>query len=908
MALYTEPQTAGPVQKLFELSVDMLGEAVDGYFTRLNPAWERTLGWTSAELMATPFISFVHPDDVDATVKRATEFSGPGVSTASVFENRYRTRDGAYRNLEWTTTGDGAALYFVVKDVTERRTSEAASKLAARVGAQQLAVSSLGQRHAGLSGLLQDAADALCSALDADMTAVFEQTAAGVAFVRAGAGEPIPPPPIPGTATSRRSFALIRNAGRPLLSDDIRRDERFAGPTLRALGMVSIVAAPIGTVADGFGFVGAASRREAAFSKADLAFVQSVANALSAAVDRDRALAKVDEAELRRKNLWELSLDLLAVFAADGNFLEVNEAWERTLGWKRDDLLGRPSADFVNPEDEDATKSTVRADGSVPEVVNRFRAKDGSWRRLLWSVREAPDGDSYAVAKDITEIYEERELALKNEAQLNEAQRIARIGSWETDLRSENFTISESLRSMLALDSLTVSFADVFERVHPDDRAYVESRFAESTVDPAPAEFRAVLPDGSVRIVSSQVESVIEDGRVVLLRGMVQDVTEPRTRELALKRSEERFRQGFENAPIGMNLVDPASGRFVRVNEAFCRFLDRPAEDLLTLTVIDVGHPDEAARETEALERLATGEMGEYACEKRYVRPDGSVVWGSLSVSSALDAEGRVDVMFGQVMDITEHKEREAATNRELAEVGWLREIRQAFEDDRFELYAQPIIEIATGHIVQRELLIRMRSREGELVPPGDFLPAAEKYGPIKEIDRWVIDQAAEIAASGLDVSVNVSGVSLGDPLLVTHIETELESADADPSRLVFEITETALIEAGEAALHVTERIRALGCRFALDDFGTGYGGFHQLKTLPLDFLKIDLEFVRGAVNSEADRHVISALVSLAKGFDLETVAEGVEDQETLELLRKIGVDYAQGFHLGRPAPLESYE
>jgi PAS domain S-box-containing protein len=355
-----------------------------------------------------------------------------------------------------------------------------------------------------------------------------------------------------------------------------------------------------------------------------------------------------------------------------------------------------------------------------------------------------------------------------------------------------------------------------------------------------------------------------------------------------------------------MSLVDPASGRYVRVNQAFCRFLGRSADELVGLRTTDVTHPDSVEADKRALKGLAAGELTGHVTEKRYVRPDGSVVWGALSVSVALAADGSIDVFFGQVMDITESKEREAEVNAQLAEVAWLGEIKQAFEEGRFELHAQPIVDVATGAVINHELLIRMRDHDGELVPPGDFLPAAEKYGPIRDIDRWVISRAAEIAAEGMDVAVNVSGVSLGDPSLATHIEDELERTGADPSRLVFEITETALIEAGEGAVQLTQQIRKLGCRFALDDFGTGYGTLQHLKTLPLDFLKIDVEFVRGAVASAEDRHLIAAVVSLARGFGLRTVGEGVEDQETLELLAEMGVDYAQGFHLGRPAPLDT--
>jgi len=320
---------------------------------------------------------------------------------------------------------------------------------------------------------------------------------------------------------------------------------------------------------------------------------------------------------------------------------------------------------------------------------------------------------------------------------------------------------------------------------------------------------------------------------------------------------------------------------------------------------MDVTHADDIDDDVESIQRFAVGREEERQAEKRYIRPDGRVVWGALSVSVAHDEDGSVDVMFGQVVDITERKEHEKAMRLQLDEVAWLSEIREAFADDRFELHAQPIIDIATGAVAEHELLIRMLDREGRLIAPDAFLPAAEEYGVIREIDRWVISRGADLALGGKDIAINVSGVSLSDPTLLDHIDSQLARTGVDPSQLIFEITETALVQAADRGARLVKAIRERGCRLALDDFGTGYGGFHQLKSLPLDFLKIDQEFVRDALTDESDRHVIWAVVNLARGFDLKTVGEGVENQETLELLAEMGVDYAQGFHLGAPKRIE---
>ena len=266
--------------------------------------------------------------------------------------------------------------------------------------------------------------------------------------------------------------------------------------------------------------------------------------------------------------------------------------------------------------------------------------------------------------------------------------------------------------------------------------------------------------------------------------------------------------------------------------------------------------------------------------------------------------DGNVDVLFSQTVDITDRRAREEEMRAELAQVAWVREIHAAFAEDRFELHGQPIVEVATGEVVQHELLLRMRGSDGALIAPGEFLPAAEQYGVIRDIDRWVISRGAELAAGGMSVQVNLSGTSMGDVGLIDEIDRALERTGAEPSRMVFEITETEVIQNVDTARRLAQALRERGCRFALDDFGTGFAGISSLKTLPLDYLKIDRGFVSDLCTSETDRRVLAATLDLASAFGLQTIAEGVEDQATLDLLRDSGVDYVQGFFLGRPAPV----
>jgi diguanylate cyclase (GGDEF)-like protein/PAS domain S-box-containing protein len=244
------------------------------------------------------------------------------------------------------------------------------------------------------------------------------------------------------------------------------------------------------------------------------------------------------------------------------------------------------------------------------------------------------------------------------------------------------------------------------------------------------------------------------------------------------------------------------------------------------------------------------------------------------------------------------------------ARITWAERIREALEEDRFTLYAQPIVELRTREVRQHELLLRMLDEQGEVIPPASFIAVAERFDLMQDIDRWVVARAirmmGEQLRAGREVvfEVNISGSSTGDPELLTIIEHELRESGVDPVNLVLEVTETTAVANIPRAQQFAGRLAELGCRFALDDFGAGFGSFYYLKHLPFDLLKIDGEFVRSCTTSQTDQLLIRAVVDIARGMGKKTIAEYVGDDETLELLRELGVDYAQGFHIGHPAPL----
>jgi EAL domain-containing protein (putative c-di-GMP-specific phosphodiesterase class I) len=237
----------------------------------------------------------------------------------------------------------------------------------------------------------------------------------------------------------------------------------------------------------------------------------------------------------------------------------------------------------------------------------------------------------------------------------------------------------------------------------------------------------------------------------------------------------------------------------------------------------------------------------------------------------------------------------------------WLARLRRALREDLFVLHYQPIVSLREGTVSHYEALVRLADDpDGLLVPPCDFLPAAERYGLIQEIDRMVIAKVLaligeELADRDARVAVNLSALSITDRGMLAHIEQELTRRRVDPERLIVEVTETAAISDMSRAQTFCEGVHTLGSSVALDDFGAGFGSFKYLKQLPFRYLKIDGDFIRTLPSSHKDQLVVQALVSVARGMGKQTIAEYVGDEPTMRLLRDYGVDYAQGFEVGRP-------
>ena len=301
----------------------------------------------------------------------------------------------------------------------------------------------------------------------------------------------------------------------------------------------------------------------------------------------------------------------------------------------------------------------------------------------------------------------------------------------------------------------------------------------------------------------------------------------------------------------------------------------------------------------------------------------------SVGVSIGLATFGGEGMSVGDVFSIVDgacYVAKDLGRNRihvyspddtELAErtgqMNWVGRITRALEENRMRLYRQAIVALdgETGRTERHyEVLLRMQDETGRQISPAAFIPAAERYNLMPTIDFWVIRNAFESYAGlstqshGCNLSINLSGATLGDERLLPYIREQLQRCAVPPTAVCFEITETTAIAKLASATVLIQELKQLGCRFALDDFGSGMSSFGYLKNLPIDFIKIDGAFVRDVDSDPIDRAMVEAINNIGHVMGIKTIAEFVETEAIAAVLRDLGVDYAQGYYVGRPEPL----
>ncbi len=241
--------------------------------------------------------------------------------------------------------------------------------------------------------------------------------------------------------------------------------------------------------------------------------------------------------------------------------------------------------------------------------------------------------------------------------------------------------------------------------------------------------------------------------------------------------------------------------------------------------------------------------------------------------------------------------------------IHWVPLIRDALANNKFKLVFQPVLSLKDKSVPHYETLIRMVGDDGNLIPPNNFIPVAEKMGLIHDIDLWVVNHAIDILRDlpekfrDASLGINLSSYAFQDTALLPMLKEKLEKTGVRPEKIVFEITETAAIANYSQTREMIMNIRQLGCRFALDDFGSGFSSFNYIKEFPVDFLKIDGAFITNLTSDPVDQTLVKSMIEIAKTLNKEIIAEFVENKDILDLLIQYGADFAQGYFIGKPLP-----
>jgi len=617
--------------------------------------------------------------------------------------------------------------------------------------------------------------------------------------------------------------------------------------------------------------------------------------------------AVVDRAEqLARTGTWEWDLESDELLWSDNMY--------RLLGVEPGEVT--PSPEYVlsrmHPADQDRVAGEVdaaRRDGRLPNVTYRITWRDGGvrWLRSLSELAEKKDGQALRMVgavQDVTELVEAQRATAESLTLVETLQETAPIGFALVDRELRVVRMNSVLAAINGAPveeqigrPVAELVPDIWSQMEPVYRRVLDT--GEPVVNLEVVRVRALAQDRRHWLASYY--PVVVDDEIIGVGVVVTDVTE--------RAEAEHFRSTVMDTMVeGLYALDD-EGRVAFMNSAAERILGWTEDELRGKSMHDVvhfQHADGSPHPAEDCPLLHVRQLGKPTrrSHEAFTRKDGTICPVSYSAAplrNGWKANGVV-VVFRDARDEQDEQER---IRRELDTLAWVGRIRDAIDDDRLMLHSQPILPL-TGGKPSQELLLRMIGVNGELIAPGSFLPVAEKYGMIAEIDRWVISQAACLAGSGQNVEVNLSADSIGDLSLLTFIERELRDAGAEPASLVFEITETALMKDIETGKAFISGLTDIGCRVALDDFGTGFASLTHLKTFELAYLKIDVDFVQNLPADTSNQHLVRAIARLAKDFGYETIAEGVEDAETLAMLVGYGVDFAQGFHIGRPSPITS--
>ena len=695
------------------------------------------------------------------------------------------------------------------------------------------------------------------------------------------------------------------------------------------------------------------------------------------AIKRQLDEERLRTSEARYRGLFENVIDGVYIASREGDIITANPALVEMLGYDSvEDLkaAGKTTVLYVNPIDRERVFARLEANGVIKNFEYRLRRKDGSEIVVLENSRAIRDDDGRIVAHEgtITDITDRKRAETRVFEEKERAQvTLQSIGDGVITTDADGLVdyinpVAQDLTGWDMRSARGTHISEIMMIVNEHTRATVENPVVSCL-----KEGRLItLAEHSVLITRKGDEIPVQDsaapirdriGNIIGSVMVFHDVSrETRLfRQLSYQASHDTLtglinRREFENR-VGSALngsrdnVDAAHAllyvdldQFKVVNDTF----GHTAGDSLLRQLSELIQTK--VRSTDLLARLGGDEFGiflERCTEARAIQVAESIrsaveghrfewkdsftsvrcsigvvlVGGDNAVVAGLMSSADVACYSAKDMGRNQvHLYRDSDASLRHEEMKWVSRITSAVEEDRFELFFQPIIGISKDKERSRghyELLLRMRSEDGKLVAPDQFIPAAERYNLMSTLDRWVIHEAlskladrSEDGEARYTIAINLSGTSLSEDRFLDFVIEELRKQKLPSGAICFEITETAAISNLARVVHFMQALKQLGCKFSLDDFGSGLSSFTYLKNLPVDYLKIDGQFIRNVVEDNVDESMVRAIREVGHAMGIETIAERVETRQVLEKLGALGVEFAQGYYIARPTSVAMFD
>ncbi len=939
--------------RFFALSLDLLCIAgFDGYFKRLNPAWEQLLGITCEELLSKPFIEFVHPDDHAITEAELQRIIA-GANTIN-FKNRYRCQDGSYVWLSWKTKTSIAEqlCYAVARDITYEKQIESA----------------LEQSNQRVTQILESITDAFY-ALDSQWRFTYLNSEAEL-FLQKSREDLVGkclwdefPQPITSVCYQQYHKAISEQVA-------VKYEEFY--PPLNRWFTVHAYPAQDG-LAIYFDDITERKQAQSALQKAYEQLETRVAERTSQLrttneqlqteiAEHKRTESALRESEARYRDIFEKDIAANSITTPDGRLIACNSAFLHIFGFhSQEEALGC-HMDRLHPSKAERESlialirkgrmlnahevQMCRIDGTpIIAVTNAIGIFDDAGELI----------EIHGHGFDVTE-RKQTEAALRaSEARFEIVARATNDAIWDWDLVTDQVWRSEGCQTLFGyrVDEIIGHISWWNERIHPEDKERVISGI-HAVIDRSEAfwsdEYRFRRSDATYSCIIDRAYVVHDHkGKPIRMIGGMMDISDRKRAEEQLRYNAfydaltglpnrilfmDRLQQTIErvkrrknylfavlfldldrfkviNDSLGHNIGDQLLIAFSRRLEACLRSVDTFArlggdefvillEDITNIS--DATHVAERIRQELTLpfnlgrhEIFTTTSIGIALSTTAYNQPEDLLRDADIAMYRAKALGKARYAIFDPVMHT------QALTLLQLEN-----DLRRAVERQEFQIYYQPIVELLTGKIIGFEALLRWQHPSQGLVLPAAFIPVAEETGLIVPIGYWVLRSACrqirlwqERFAKPLTISVNLSGKQFSQPDLIAQIDQILQETDLDARSLNLEITESMIME--NYATTTLSQLRDLGVELSIDDFGTGYSSLGRLHHFPINILKIDRSFVSGMGISETNLEIIQAIVTLAHQLGMAVITEGVETKEQLAQLRNLQCEYAQGYFFSRP-------